>query len=277
MSSERAALALGATTYGYMYRRNLDDSLRAVAAAGYNIVELLAAPPHLDPMRFGWYERRSLKELLSNLGLSCAAVNPAELNLLSANGALRELAVEQYSECVRFAHDLEIPYVVVIPGRLSSLIPPPPSWSHALLREQIAKLVDLARPLGVTVTIETSPFGFLGTGGEVAEVVEEFNDSALGVCFDGANVFANQDIAEGVQECARWLRIAHLSDTWKNRFAHTSVGRGEVDFEAYAGALTAAGFTGPSIYELVDGEDPDSRLRADRHELARCGWAAQAD
>jgi sugar phosphate isomerase/epimerase len=33
-----------------------------------------------------------------------------------------------------------------------------------------------------------------------------------------------------------------------------------VDFTAFARALAAAGFTGPTVYELADGEDPGPRL-----------------
>ena len=71
----------------------------------------------------------------------------------------------------------------------------------------------------------------------------------------------------------RYLAIAHVSDAWRTRWAHTSVGRGEVDFAAFAQALTAAGFAGPTVYELVDGEDPAPRLPADLAALEKAGWS----
>ncbi len=37
-------------------------------------------------------------------------------------------------------------------------------------------------------------------------------------------------------------------------------------------ALTTAGFTGTTVYELVDGEDPAPRLAADFAALAGAGW-----
>jgi sugar phosphate isomerase/epimerase len=45
-----------------------------------------------------------------------------------------------------------------------------------------------------------------------------------------------------------------------------------VDFTAFARALAAAGFTGPTVYELADGEDPGPRLDADLTALAAAGW-----
>ena len=45
-----------------------------------------------------------------------------------------------------------------------------------------------------------------------------------------------------------------------------------MDFAAFAAALTAAGFAGTTVYELVDGEDPAPRLAADFAALAKAGW-----
>ena len=69
------------------------------------------------------------------------------------------------------------------------------------------------------------------------------------------------------------LALAHISDTWRDTWAHTSAGRGEVNFPAFAAALTEIGFGGPTVYELVDGEDPEPRLAADLAALAAAGWA----
>ena len=45
-----------------------------------------------------------------------------------------------------------------------------------------------------------------------------------------------------------------------------------MDFAGFAAALTAAGFAGPTVYELVDGEDPAPRLAADFAALSKAGW-----
>jgi sugar phosphate isomerase/epimerase len=270
----RHELALGVTTYGYLYHRTLDESLGAIAAAGFTLVELAVAPPHMYVPATGLLERRRLQRRLVQLDLTCVSVSPAELNLISPNLALRDISFAQYVDCVRFAHDLEVSCVIVVPGRLSSLIPTPLSDAVALLKDQIDRLLPHARQLGVQLALETSPYGFLETGREVAELVTEFDDRYLGIAFDCANVFASQEVDVGVREVGDRLVIAHLSDTWKQRFAHTSIGRGEVDFESYAQALLGIEFRGPTIYELMDGEDPDPRIRQDRDLLAQWGWVA---
>jgi hypothetical protein len=39
-------------------------------------------------------------------------------------------------------------------------------------------------------------------------------------------------------------------------------------------ALREIGFTGPTVYELIDGADPEDRLRDDLALFTECGWEA---
>jgi sugar phosphate isomerase/epimerase len=131
--------------------------------------------------------------------------------------------------------------------------------------------LGLAR-LGVTVCLENSPYGYLGPAAELLEVVKAFGSPHLRLVYDVANALAQEDPAAGVAAAAGYLALAHVSDTWRARWAHTSPGRGEVDFAGFGRALASAGFTGPTVYELADGEDPGPRLDADLAALAAAGW-----
>ena len=266
------ALDLGVTTYGYLYRRSLEGALRSIAAAGYALVEMSTTPPHIFTPGTEVLERWALRRLLDSLNLRCVAVNAAEQNLISPNPALREVAIKEYEATIELAADLEVDLVIVGPGRLNPLIPMPQEDAVSLLHRQLERLLPTATRLDVRLALETFPFGFMRTGAEVGAVVDALDDEHLGIAYDCANSLPHEDPAEGVRACAGRLLIAHLSDAWKNRFAHTSVGRGEVNFKAYADALRAADFTGPSIYELVDGEDPDPRIANDAKAFRTWGW-----
>jgi sugar phosphate isomerase/epimerase len=266
------ALQLGVTTYGYLYQRTLEGALRGIAAAGYTLVEISTISPHVYTPATGVLERWALRRILQSLKLRCVSINAAEQNLISPHPALREVALKEYEATIEFAADLEVDIVVVGPGRLNALIPMPENDAIALLKRQLERLLPRAMQLGVRLALETFPFGFMRTGAEVKAVVDSFADSSLGIAYDCANVLAHEDPAEGVRAIADRLLIAHLSDAWKDRFAHTSVGRGEVDFKSYCDALREAGFAGPSIYELVDGEDPDPRIVDDAKLFRAWGW-----
>ena len=203
------------------------------------------------------------------------SVNPsfADINLVSTNPEIREISERQLVGNVELAADLGARFVVVIPGRRHALAPAPGDAARAVLDRGLAALVARAEELGVTIALENSPYGYLGRSSDLVEIVERWRSPRLRITYDVANALAIEDPAEGVRRAGEYLALAHVSDTWRSKWAHTSAGTGEVDFTGFARALTEAGFAGPTVYELVDGADPEPRLPADLATLAAAGWA----
>jgi sugar phosphate isomerase/epimerase len=268
------ALPLAGCTFGWLHQAPLADALRELAAHDVRAVELTTAPPHLFTRHFGRYERKDLARLLRGLGIQVVSVNPsyADINLVSTNPEIREISERQLAAEIELAADLGARYVVVIPGRRHALAPAPDEAARAVLGEGLGRLLDRATAVGVTIALENSPYGYLGPAADLLGVVRGFDHPRLRVAYDVANAFAMEDPVVGVARLGEYLGLAHISDTWRARWAHTSVGRGEVDFAGFAAALTAAGFAGPTVYELVDGEDPAPRLAADFAALSKAGW-----
>jgi sugar phosphate isomerase/epimerase len=268
------SLPLAGSTFGYLQHSSLTDALRDLAAHGIRDIELTPMPPHLDVAGFGAYERRSLRRRMDGLGLSCLSVNPGfvDLNLISTNREFRALTLRQLELGLGLAHDLGAPYHVVVAGRRHALSPAPADDVEAVLLDGLEQLLALADARGVTIVLENSPYGFLGRADELRAIVDEVGHPRLGVCYDVANALALEDPVEGLRQIGDRLALAHISDTWAERWAHTSVGRGEVDFGAFAAGLTEIGYRGATVYELVDEEDPAPRLDADLAALARHGW-----
>jgi sugar phosphate isomerase/epimerase len=268
-------LPLIGCTFGWLHQVPLAGALRELAAHGVRQVELTTAPPHLFTRHFGSYERKELARLLSRLGLTVVSVNPsfADINLISTNPEIREVSERQLAAELELAADLGAGYVVVIPGRRHALAPAPEAAARAVLDEGLGRLLHRATVLGVTIALENSPYGFLGSSADLLGIVKGWDSPRLRVAYDVANALAQEDPADGVARLGQYLALAHVSDTWRTRWAHTSIGRGEVDFAGFAAALAAnSAFTGPTVYELVDGEDPGPRLAADLDALARAGW-----
>ena len=269
-----AGLPLAGCTFGWLHQAPLADALRELATRDVRAVELTTAPPHLFTRHFGRYERKDLARLLRGLGIQVISVNPsyADINLVSTNPEIREISERQLAAEIELAADLGAGYVVVIPGRRHALAPAPDEAARAVLDEGLGRLLGRATALGVTIALENSPYGYLGPSADLLGVVRSFDHPRLRVAYDVANALAQEDPVAGVGRLGEYLGLAHVSDTWRARWAHTSVGRGEVDFAAFAAALVAAGFTGPTVYELVDGEDPEPRLTTDFGALAKAGW-----
>jgi sugar phosphate isomerase/epimerase len=274
--SSQRTLPLAGCTFGWLHRAPLADALRELSAHGIRQVELTTAPPHLFTRHFGSYERKELARLLHRLGLTVVSVNPsfADINLISTNPEIREVSERQLIAEIELAADLHASYLVVIPGRRHALAPAPDAAARAVLDEGLGRLLRRATGLGVTIALENSPYGYLGSSADLLNIVKAWDSPRLRVAYDVANALAQEDPAVGVARLGDYLALAHVSDTWRARWAHTSVGRGEVDFAAFAAALAAsAAFTGPTVYELVDGEDPAPRLAADLAALTTAGWA----
>jgi sugar phosphate isomerase/epimerase len=270
-------LHLAGCTFGWLHRAPVADALRALSQHGVRSVELTTAPPHLFASHFGTYERLELRRLLSGLGLQVISVNPTfvDINLVSTNPEIREASVRQLTADIELAADLGAPYAVAVPGRRHQLAPAPDAAARAVLDDGLATLTARAAALGVIVALENSPYGYLGTSAELLDVVAAHDTPSLRVTYDVANALAQEDPAEGVARLGPYLALAHVSDTWRARWAHTSVGRGEVDFPAFARSLASAGFTGPTVYELADGEDPVPRLADDLAALEAAGWTRE--
>ena len=272
---DRRALPLAGCTFGWLHRAPLVDALRALSAHGVRQIELTTAPPHLFTRHLGRYERKELARLLQRSNLTVTSVNPsfADINLVSTNPEIREVSERQLTAEIELAADLGAGFVVVIPGRRHALAPAPDDAARAVLDEALGRLLDRATRLGVMIALENSPYGYLGSSADLLGIVKAWDSPNLRVAYDAANALGQEDPAEGVARLGHYLALAHVSDAWRTRWAHTSVGRGEVDFAGFAAALAAnSAFTGPTVYELVDGEDPAPRLAADLDALAAAGW-----
>jgi sugar phosphate isomerase/epimerase len=223
----------------------------------------------------GTYERRDVKLELKKYGLNCVSTNPLELNPISANPDLSEVTYRQYRSAIELSADLGAANVVIISGRMSPLVPMPLPQAKDLLRIQLDRLVAVSRKLGVTLSIEAVPYGFLQTATEIAQFIDEFGLTDVGITVDCANLhFIGSDSVTELKDQYSKLRVVHISDSWRHRWAHTQVGHAEIDFAAIGATLQKLQFLGPTVYELADAEDPAPRLRSDWDSLSKWGWTA---
>ena len=271
-------LPLAGCTFAWLHQRMLPDALRSLAEHRFHAIELTTAPPHLSPHLADAQQRRELRALLDRHELRPVALNPTylDLNLVSTDPEFRELSVRVLLANIELASELEARFVVVVPGRRHQLVPAPQAVARDAFDMVLGRLLARAEELGVTLALENSPYGYLGRSADLLEIASAWDRSALRVAYDVANAFAGEDPIEGVHRVAPYLALAHVSDTWRDRWAHTSVGRGEVDFGAFARALHEVGFSGPTVYELADGEDPEPRLNGDLERLESAGWSRSA-
>jgi sugar phosphate isomerase/epimerase len=266
-------LRLGGTNFGYLNAHSLQAALEHLSSCGASLVELGLAAPHFDLAQATGADVRSLRSTLERRGLTCTSVNAAELNLISQNAAVGELAVAQCTRLIQVAAEIGAPYAVIVPGRQHPLRPTPEATARALFDRRMDVILAVAERVGVGIALETVPFGFLQRAGELAAWIRGRGHASLSMVVDCANVFMVEDPAQAIVDGGDLMTLCHVSDAWKTRWAHTSIGRGEIDFHAIVASLQARAFRGVTIYELMDADDPVPRLAGDFATLEACGWS----
>ncbi len=265
-------MQLGGTNFGYLNAHGLEDTLDHLASTGLKVVELGLAPPHVDLESIDSARCREIRQRLGQFGLKCSSVNAAELNLISQNEGVSALAVRQYRRAIQVAAEIGAPVTVIVPGRQHPLRPMPPAIAIRRFRAALSPLQLEAERNNIVLALETVPFGFLETAKKLSDAIENIGDRLLRVVLDAANMLMVEDPAQGVADASGKIEICHVSDAWKKKWAHTSIGRGEVDFAGFKQALDRVGYQGVTIYELMDNDDPAPRMQGDIRKLEALGW-----
>jgi len=196
-------------------------------------------------------------------------------NITSPAPEMRRFTIERFRDMIDLAHDLGVPWIVLVPGKVSPLFPAPGRELMNWFRDGIAILVEHARGADVTLLVENVPMTFIPTADHLMTALEAADpDGRVGVVYDVANaVVAGADPAVGLRRVKSRLRLVHLSDTGTAVWRHDPVGRGVVDFAGVAETLRAIGYQGPSVLEIISAE-PDADLVESRRRLAPMGWDA---
>jgi L-ribulose-5-phosphate 3-epimerase len=265
---------LGINTYGYIWSMSAADCVRHLAALGYRQFEFLLQPPHLPLDDFGPAARRDLKSALDGIGSKRTALNLPSLdhNLASPFSRVRAASVGMLNDAIDLAGDLGAEWLVVVPGRMSPLFPPPQQERLHWLTDGVSQLLPRAEARGVGLAIENVPFAGLPDAASLGRFVRSFNSPSIKVCYDAANAhFIGESPAQGIKLLGELLRIVHLSDTTRTAWRHDPVGNGDVPFAEVAAALDAVGYDGAVTLEIID-QDPDAGILRSHRALTPLGF-----
>jgi sugar phosphate isomerase/epimerase len=276
MQSSNTPLAIGVNTMSFMWRSSARETLETLARQGYRRFEVMAQPPHLDPMM----DNAQIKEFarfLRAAQLTVETINLPSLdqNLASASPQMREYSVRLFERLIALAGAVGAKAIITVTGRVNPLITPPRDAVEGWFGEAFARVLAIAERSGVELWLENIPMGVYPRADQLIAFADRIGSNTVGICYDIANAhFIGEDPVAGLEHVRSRLKIVHLSDTRRDAWRHDPVGHGSCDFSAFGQKLQNIGYAGTSMLEIV-GDPPVTQIVESHSKLSAWGWAAR--
>jgi sugar phosphate isomerase/epimerase len=282
----------GVSTHLFQHQRLCRDHLLAIAAHGFETVEVFATRTHFD------YHNPAavadLQQWLAEAGLELRSIHApigeryaagrwsGPLSIASADPDARAHAVKEAEHALHIARRIPVAVFVAHLGmvgtgaggaasgaRLKS--GPDASDSRASARRSIEELQRIAEPLGVQIALEVIP-NELSRAGSLVHFVEEDLDAAegpdVGICLDFGHANLEGDVVDAIEIVSEHLVAAHVHDNRGRADDHLLPFEGTIDWPGALTAVQKIGYDGPLMLE-INGRGPA------RDTLARARQARQ--
>lgn len=271
----RAGSAFAINTYSYTLSHTARDCLGWLADRGYTEFELMMYPGHMWPADFSEASRRDLRKFIESNGLTVTTLNMpnVDLNVAAAAADMRDYTIANLRGVVQLAGDLDVPGVVIGPGKANPLFPAPMERLEGYFYAALDELEPLAQKVGSALYVENMPFAFLPGIAALMQSLDRYGSDRIGIVYDVANGhFINEDIGAALRKCRSRLKVVHLSDTNQKVYRHDTIGLGSVDFAPIPAVLAEIGFTKKPIFEIIS-PNPDRDIEDSATKLLGMGWA----
>ena len=268
------SLTISVNTYSYIYSHHAFEAARHLRTIGFENFEFLFNSPHIWISEIPKECRKSKPTIISDEKLRITSFNLPIMdhNITSPNPDTRNFTQQRFKELIELAGFWSVPYVVVVPGKVSPLFPAPKQLMLEWLLEGIFILAEHAKEAGTKVLIENVPITTAPLAKDLLNILDKINHPNVGIVYDVANgYYAGQDPAEELLQLEGVLDLIHLSDTGRNEWRHDPIGAGGIDFASVHGALGKIAFDGLSVMEIIS-PNPDYDLVESWERLANLGW-----
>lgn len=162
---------------------------------------------------------------------------------------IRDQGLQGLETCLRDAAAFGASSILLVPGIVNDDMPYDECYNVS--KEQIRKVIPLARELKVTIAVENVWNGFLLSPLEAARYVDDFNDPIVAFHFDIGNVINFGRPAQWIRILGQRIVKIHIKDfNLKNRDEKglwkgfdVELGEGNADWPAVMRALDATGYS----------------------------------
>lgn len=273
MTGTTTLMRIGINTMSFMWHASAKQALETLAHEGYRRFEVMAQPPHFDPMMEP-AEAQAFARFLRDAQLTVESINLPSLdqNLGSASRHMREYSIGLYQRLIDIAATIGAQAIIVVTGRVNPLIAPQRADLEGWFGDAFARVLRAAERTDIQLLLENIPIGVFPTAAQMIAFAERMDSSNVGICYDIANAhFIGEDVAAGVHTVKSRLGIVHLSDTNRDKWRHDPVGQGSCDFTGFARALREIGYDKTSMLEIVAEQAVEQTMESHRR-VVQLGW-----
>lgn len=238
----------------------LAEAIEAVAAAGYDGIELSLHPNHLDPAGLTRQAAAKVRGFLQASGIEACCLATGADNLLGEerfepslinpdpNG--RRIRVDLIRRAVQFASWLEVPVV----NFASGIRKPEVSRTQALelLVTAITQCLEAASG-DVVLAIEPEPGFLVETNDQAVQLINHIGSRHLRLSQDlgHANV-VEDDYLDSVERSLPLTRHIQVEDIKRRHHRHEIPGDGDIDFRGFFDVLRRGGYAHHLSVELYN-------------------------
>src|ERR1043165_1511134 len=186
---------------------------------------------------------------------------------------MRRKSIEHVKSVIDLAAAWDVPEVVISPGTRRPMISPSLESVYGWMYESLEGLIPLAKQAGKRLLFENTPYCFVPTIGELADIVGTVNDDALKIVYDVANAaYIGEDPVAGLRSHHGAVALMHVSDTGTEVWGHDPIGTGVIDWNGLGKEVQGTIGVDNVVLEVIRKENTLEVFAKSMGDLRAEGW-----
>jgi sugar phosphate isomerase/epimerase len=260
-------------------RHNLLDTIRIIAKAGYDGIEIMADVPHAYPRHLTDKDVAAIRSTLLENKIEISNINAFmhhadgdtyHPSWIEHDPSLRQKRLDYTLRCIDLAEELGAKCISTEPG--GPLDGMTREKGLRLFKEGLLQLVDRAREKSIRILIEPEPGLLIENSMQFKDFYSELDRDIFGINFDIGHFFCvGEDPAELVKGM-EGIPHFHLEDIAASReHHHLMLGEGAIDIPKVLTTIQRTGYNGFVTVELYTYESDAEGAARKAFDYLR-GW-----
>jgi len=243
-------------------KRPIVEAMKEAKRLGFDAIELCIARQGVLTDKTTKEECRAIVAEAKKIGIEISSVASGEswgASPTASDAKVRKQIIDFTKKALHMTKQLGADAYLFVPGAVDVFFLPdaeviPYDVCYKRATEAVAKLVDMAEKVGVTIGIENVWNKFLLSPLEMRCFIDSFQSKRVGAYFDVGNVILTGYPEQWIKILGKRIKRVHIKDFKKS--VGTVAGfvnllEGDVDFAAVKKALAAIGYNGYVTAEMI--------------------------